>query len=93
MFKTLANAWKVPELRKKLLYTLLLLAIFRFGAYVTAPGIQANVLADVMENSENTIVNTVSIITGGALSEISIFTIFSIYQKIITKYINRNTIK
>ena len=38
MFKTLANAWKIPELRKKLLYTLLLLAIFRFGAFVTAPG-------------------------------------------------------
>ena len=73
MFKTLANAWKVPELRKKLLYTLLLLAIFRFGAYVTAPGIQANVLADVMENSENTIVNTVSIITGGAFTNLSIF--------------------
>ena len=70
MFRTLANAWKVPELRKKLLYTLLLLVIFRFGAYVTAPGVDASQLANL---EGNTVVNTLNIITGGAFSNLSIF--------------------
>ncbi len=73
MFKTLANAWKVPELRKKLLYTLLLLAIFRFGAIITAPGVDAELLNKVVQSSANTIVGTVNIITGGAFANLSIF--------------------
>ena len=73
MFKTLANAWRVPELRKKLLYTLLLLVIFRFGAYVTAPGVDAELLELVNNGSSNSIVNTVNIITGGDFSNLSIF--------------------
>ena len=73
MFKTLANAWKIPELRKKLLYTLLLLAIFRFGAFVTAPGVDAELLSLVNKSSSNTIVGTVNIITGGAFSNLSVF--------------------
>ncbi len=73
MFKTLANAWKVPELRKKLLYTLLLLAIFRFGAFVTAPGVDADLLNRINNSTTNSIVSTVNIITGGAFSNLSIF--------------------
>ncbi len=71
MFKTLANAWKVPELREKILYTLLLLAIFRFGAFVTAPGVDATLLSSI--SSANGFVSTVNIITGGAFSNLSIF--------------------
>lgn len=73
MFKTLANAWKIPELRKKLLYTLLLLAIFRFGAFVTAPGVDAELLSLVNKSSANSIVGTVNVITGGAFSNLSVF--------------------
>ena len=73
MFKTLINAWKIPELRTKLLYTLLLLAIFRFGCVVTAPGVDAEILELASNASSNTIVNTVNIITGGAFSSFSIF--------------------
>ena len=73
MFKTLANAWKVPELRKKLLYTLLLLVIFRFGAHITAPGVDAELLALVNSGTQNSIISTVNIITGGAFSNLSIF--------------------
>ena len=71
MFKTFINAWKVPELRKKILYTLLLLAIFRFGAFVTAPGVDAALLNKISNTS--TLVSTVNIITGGAFSNLSIF--------------------
>ncbi|MBQ8299418.1 MAG: preprotein translocase subunit SecY [Clostridia bacterium] len=73
MFKTLFNAWKVPELRKKILYTLLLLAIFRFGCVVTAPGIYVENLQLIMNHNTNSIMNTVDIITGGAFSSFSIF--------------------
>ena len=73
MFKTLFNAWKVPELRKKILYTLLLLAIFRFGCVVTAPGVDIENLQLIMNHDANTIMNTINIITGGAFSSLSIF--------------------
>lgn len=71
MFKTFINAWKIPELRKKILYTLLLLAIFRFGAFVTAPGVDAALLNQI--TNTNSLVSTVNIITGGAFSNLSIF--------------------
>lgn len=71
MFKTLINAWKIPELRKKILYTLLLLAIFRFGAFITAPGVDATLLSSI--SSTNGFVSTVNVITGGAFSNLSIF--------------------
>ncbi len=71
MFKTFINAWRVPELRKKILYTLLLLAIFRFGAFITAPGVDAALLNQI--TNTNSFVSTVNIITGGAFSNLSIF--------------------
>ncbi len=73
MFKTLFNAWKIPELRKKILYTILLLAIFRLGCYITAPGVDIENLQLIKNQSTNTIINTVDIITGGAFSSFSIF--------------------
>ena len=73
MFKTLFNAWKVPELRSKILYTILLLAIFRFGCVITAPGVDAEILETITQSSANTIIGTVNIITGGAFSSFSIF--------------------
>jgi preprotein translocase subunit SecY len=39
LFKTIKNALKTPDVRKKLLYTLLLIVIFRFGCYITVPGV------------------------------------------------------
>jgi len=71
VFKTFINAWRVPELRKKILYTLLLLAIFRFGAFITAPGVDATLLNQI--TNTNSFVSTVNIITGGAFSNLSIF--------------------
>ncbi len=73
MFKTLVNAWKVPELRAKILYTVLLLAIFRFGCFITAPGVDASLLQSGTALQSSPILNTVNIITGGAFSNFSIF--------------------
>ena len=55
MFKTIKNAWKTPEVRKRLLYTLLLIVVFRFGCYITAPGVDSVALADIMSSSSGLI--------------------------------------
>ena len=86
MFKTIKNAWKTPELRKKIIYTIILIIIFRFGCYITVPGVDSIKLAEVMESSKNGLTGLFDIISGGA------FTRFSIFAMTITPYINASII-
>ena len=53
MLKTLANAWKVAELRNKLLFTLLIIAIYRLGGYIPVPFLDASVIAEMISGSNN----------------------------------------
>ena len=46
MFSWLANAWRVPELRQRVLFTALILAIYRFGSWVPAPGVDSQAIKD-----------------------------------------------
>ena len=46
MFKTLGNAWKIAELRKKILYTLLMLLVYRVGVIIPVPGVNASYVAE-----------------------------------------------
>ena len=73
MFKTLFNALKVADLRKKLLVTLGLLIVFRFGSFITAPGVDGEALSEVMSASSSSILTTINVVTGGAFSQLSIF--------------------
>ena len=74
MFKTIKNAWKTPEVRKRLLYTLLLIVIFRFGCYITAPGVNASELAEQMKSATSGgLTNLIDTLSGGAFSKLSIF--------------------
>ena len=74
MFRTIKNAFKTPEVRKKLLYTLLLIVIFRFGCYITAPGVNASELAEQMKNvTSGGFTALIDTISGGAFSNLSIF--------------------
>jgi len=73
LFKTLFNALKVADLRKKLLVTLGLLIVFRFGAFITAPGVDGEALAQFMDQSSSSILTTINVVTGGAFSQLSIF--------------------
>lgn len=73
MIKTLINAWKLPEVRKKILYTLLLIVIFRIGSLIPIPGVNSLTLAQYAEANSNSLVSTLNIISGGALSKLSIF--------------------
>ena len=73
MFKTLKNAIKTPEIRKRLLYTLLLIVIFRLGCYITVPGIDTIALRDLTSSSTTSLSGLIDLISGGAFSRFSIF--------------------
>ena len=73
MFNTIKNALKTPEVRKKLLYTLLLIIIFRLGCYITVPGVDTIALSEYMSSSANGIAGLINMISGGAFSRLSIF--------------------
>lgn len=73
MFKTIKNTLKTPDIRKKLLYTLLLIVLFRLGCYITVPGVDVVALNDLMGNSSSTLAGMINLISGGAFSKFSIF--------------------
>lgn len=73
MFKVIINAIKTPEVRKKILFTLLLIVIFRLGCYITVPGVDTFALNDMMQSSGNTLTGMIDLISGGAFSRLSIF--------------------
>jgi preprotein translocase subunit SecY len=72
LFKTIKNALKTPEIRKRLIYTLVLIVIFRFGCFISIPGVDTFALTDAM-SSTNGISGLINIISGGAFSRFSIF--------------------
>ena len=73
MFKTLKNAFKTPEVRKRILYTLLLIVIFRLGCFITVPGVDTFALEESMSNSANSVTGIINTISGGAFSRLSVF--------------------
>jgi preprotein translocase subunit SecY len=67
------NMHKVPELRKRLFYTLILLAIYRVGVFVTVPGVDRTVMKTIMSQSSGTFLGLFNMFSGGALRQLSIF--------------------
>ena len=72
MFKTIKNALKTPDVRKRLLYTLLLIVIFRLGCYITVPGVDTFALNEAFGEA-NGMASLIDLISGGAFSRFSIF--------------------
>ena len=72
MFKTIKNALKTPDVRKRLLYTLVLIVVFRFGCFITVPGVNSIVLNEAMGNA-NGLAGLIDMISGGAFSRFSVF--------------------
>lgn len=70
MFTTIKNGLKVSEIRKKILFTLFVLIVYRLGAYITVPGINATALQEVASTGLASILNTFS---GGGLENYSLF--------------------
>ena len=73
MFKTIKNAFKTPDVRKRILYTLLLIVLFRLGCFITVPGVNTVTLNEAMSGASNGIAGLIDLISGGAFSTFSIF--------------------
>jgi len=85
LFKTIKNAFKTPDVRKRLIYTLILIVVFRFGCYITVPGVDSIALNDAMGNTSG-IAGLIDIISGGAFSR------FSVFAMSITPYITASIV-
>lgn len=70
---TLKNIWKIEELRNKIILTLGLLAVYRFGAQVVLPGIDASQLQGLSDQTDGGILGLLNAFTGGAFSNASVF--------------------
>ena len=89
MFATIKNAWSIPDLRKKILFTLLIVVIFRIGSVIPVPFLNMDALANVMGNAQgvdDTLVGYLNTLSGGAFSNATIFAMG------ITPYINSSII-
>ena len=73
MFSWLANAWRVPELRRRVLFTALILAIYRLGSWIPAPGVNASAIEDYFRGQSGTVLSLLNLFSGGALSQFAIF--------------------
>ncbi|HEY6606173.1 MAG TPA: preprotein translocase subunit SecY, partial [Gaiellaceae bacterium] len=73
MFSWLGNAWRVPELRRRLLFTALVLALYRLGSWIPAPGVDSQQINNYFNNQGGTILGLLDVFSGGALSQFSLF--------------------
>ena len=86
MFQTLRNAWKITDLRHKILYTLFIILIFRIGSAITVPFVDAEVLRQATATTSGTMMDYLTLLSGGGFSNASIFALS------ITPYINASII-
>lgn len=73
MIESFANIFKVPELKKRIIFTALLLVVYRVGAHVPTPGIDAHALASFFNQVGGTLLGFFDLFSGGALRRLSIF--------------------
>ena len=87
MFETLRNAWKIPDLRRKILFTLFILLIFRLGSVITVPFVDVTAFGRYYEaNLSGTLFGMLNIFSGSAFSKATIFAMS------ISPYINASII-
>jgi preprotein translocase subunit SecY len=73
MFEKLANIFRIPDLRKRVLFTLGLLAVYRLGAFIPTPGINADALAQYFNANSGSALGLADLFTGGNLRKLTIF--------------------
>ena len=71
--ETLKNCWRIEDLRKRLLITLLFTAIYRFGSFVVLPGINPAQLQNLQSQTSGGLMSLLDMFSGGAFSNASIF--------------------
>src|ERR1700719_1069861 len=73
MFEKLANIFRIPDLRKRILFTLGLLAVYRLGGHIPTPGINADLLSQFFDQNRGTFLGFVDLFSGGQLRRLTIF--------------------
>ena len=73
MFSWLTNAWRVPELRRRVLFTALILALYRLGSWMPAPGVDSQRIHDFFNGKGGSLLGLLNLFSGSALSRFSIF--------------------
>jgi preprotein translocase subunit SecY len=73
VFGWLANAWRVPELRRRLLFTAVMLAAYRFGSWLPAPGVDSDKIKGYFNGQGGTILSLLNLFSGSALARFSVF--------------------
>ena len=73
MIQTIRKAWGVPELRKKIVFTLLILLIFRIGNAIPVPYINTTLLGNYLDSMSGTVLGLYSVMSGGAFAEATVF--------------------
>lgn len=71
----IAQLFQIPELKKRLLFTISMLAVYRFGVFVSTPGVDVDAIHRMFEDNANTIFGLINLFSGGALEQFSIFTL------------------
>ena len=69
MIETIKNAWKIDDLRKKMMFTLFIIVLFRFGAKIPVPFLDASVLQTYMQINSGTIFSYLDMLSGGAFHQ------------------------
>lgn len=86
MIETLRNAWHVPELKKRIVYTMFVLVLFRLGSSIPVPFINATMLSQYFDSVSGTMLGYMNVFSGGGLSNATIFAMS------VTPYINASII-
>ena len=73
MLESIRNIWNVPDLRKRVLFTLALLGVYRIGNHIPTPGVNTAALAQLAEQARNTMFGLYDMFSGGSLSKVTIF--------------------
>jgi preprotein translocase subunit SecY len=73
MLKALGNAWRVPELRRKLMFTAVIITLYRLGCFVPLPGVNREALGQGLDTGGNAITGLFGVFTGGAFNNLSVF--------------------
>lgn len=86
MFETLRNAWKIPDLRKRMLFTFIMLVIYRLGAVIPVPGIDRAVVENMFAGTAGGLLDFFDMMSGGAFKDFTIFAL-NIYPYITSSII------
>ncbi len=86
MFETLKNAWKIPDLRKRMIFTLLMLIVYRLGAVIPVPGIDRSVVQSMFSGNAGGLLDFFDMMSGGAFKDFTIFAL-NIYPYITSSII------